>query len=324
LDYIRNLHNTELEIVVVDYSPQASALIKQKCNAYIKEDLDGVFNPAKARNLAVHQAKGEYLFLHDVDLMYDSKFYDSLVLEARRIKKIGPKAFAMLPCLYLTSEGTDKLKAGSLSYNELRESYLRGEADVVSHIAACSSAILMARDYYLQLGGMDDTFQGHGCEDFDLIHKLVSNQPIARHGEDYYQDVVSQFPANYQGFRKYMVYYSLPYLFTPMFLVHLYHDRPISNLFYFNRRNNERHLQESMRGYCGKSDSEQEQQPLAEFITQLMLSNKLDEGEYPGLFRYKDGVKGRKGSVASKLRKLITKPSLFVTDSKLYRVFFKN
>ncbi|MFT6909073.1 MAG: putative glycosyltransferase involved in capsule biosynthesis [Oleiphilaceae bacterium] len=324
LDYIRNLHNTELEIVVVDYSPQASALIKQKCNAYIKEDLDGVFNPVKARNLAVHQARGEYLFLHDVDLMYDATFYDSLVLEARRLKKIGAKVFAMLPCLYLTLEGTEKLQAGSLSYDELRESYLRGEADLVSHIAACSSAILVTRDYYLKLGGMDESFQGHGCEDFDFIHKLVVNQPIAMRDEDYYQDVVAQFPVNYQGFRKFMVYYSLPYLFTPMFLVHLYHDRPLSNLFYFNRRNNERHLQRNMRSYVGQGHrSSVPQQPLADFITQLMSLNEFDVSEYPGLFQYKAGVTGRKGNFGSKLRKLITKPGLFITDSKFYRIIFK-
>ncbi len=324
LEYIRALNSNSLESVVIDYSPTPNKLIKKNCNCYITAKIDGVFNPARARNLGVQHASGEYLFFHDVDLMYGPAFYESLIQEANKLKGIGLESFAMLPCLYLTPLGTNKLQLGELSYDDLLNSYLHGEADAVSHLAACSSAILMNRSYYQKLGGMDEAYQGHGCEDFDLIHKLVANQPIGKRDDTYYNDVVTQFPAEYQGFRKYMAYYSLPYLFTPLFLVHLYHERPLGNRFYFNRRNNESLLQRNMRHYPGLSAlSDVPQQPMPEFIGQLMQRYGLNKADYPGLFHYKKGVIGRKGNFGSKLRKLITRPGLFITDSKLYKLLIR-
>jgi len=325
LENIRGRGIPEIETIVVDYSPKPSQLIEDNCDQYIKEDYVKIFNPARARNVAVKHASAEYLFLHDVDLLYSVEFYDYLILEVDKLRSRGFQSFAMLPCLYLTSEGTNKLQSNILDYENLKQSYLKGESAYVSHLAACSSALLMQRAYYLELGGMDESFEGHGCEDFDLIHKLVMNQPLSKIEDDYYDDFVTQFPADYRGFRKYMLYYSLPYLFTPLYLVHLHHDRPLMNFFYFNRRNNEKKLQENMKRYTSaKGGEEKGLQPIDNFIHSLMGKSSFNVEVFPGLFKYKDGVDGRKGTITSKFRKLIMRPDRFIKDSKIYKILFNS
>ncbi|MBD3843835.1 MAG: hypothetical protein IE909_18555, partial [Campylobacterales bacterium] len=277
----------------------------------------------------VESSTKEYLFFFDVDLAFSENFFALLLdkLDKELIK--NNKKFLMLPCLYLSKKGTaffEHAESNQIALDHLRESFLLGENNLVERLAVNTSAILLKKEYFIEIGKFSENFFGHGGEDFELLHRLVANSPYALQNKDkYYIDKVEQFPANYTGFRQYMAYYSLPYLFSDLLIVHKWHERPLFNSFYMTRVNNENLLVKKMKEYDRHFSeiiwlSKQEPEEYSQFLKSLMLVNGFEDEKYVGLFKYKDGVKIRKRPISAKIRKLLTRPGMFFQDIKFIQL----
>lgn len=306
------------ELIIVDAS-RFSVLKSNNPNVKIiySPSRTSIFSPALARNEAINFVTKEYIFFFDVDLDFDNGFETSLIEEILHSEKLKNFNFIMLPCLYLSAKGTEQYNRENIEV--LKLSFLEGSNELVSRLAIVTSALIMKKDYFIHIGMFCPNFLGHGGEDFELIHRLSAYNPHSRKPEDYYQDIVKQFLADYVGFRQYMAYYAVSYFFSDLVLVHKWHERPLTNLFYFRRVKNESLLLKAMKNFDANNDVWQSNniaEPIDLFVTCLMERNNYSLFDYPGFFRFKEGIT-HKTSKGAKLRKLITRPRLFFRDSQI-------
>ena len=319
------------EIIVYDSSPKASANFVESISAipgvrYYHQPEKKLFSPGRARNLAVKKTTANYLFFFDADLLCSEVFADSLLVHTKKLCSEGDQAFAMFPCLYLSRNATNRIFSGEApDFHKYRDSYLSGALSDVDGIAVASSCLLLSRAWFKEVGEFKTDFAGHGCEDFDLIHRLAAYYPAGALPADYVEDTKEQFPANYRGFRRYFSYYALSHLFTGHFLVHQWHERPLAKLYHRRRKDNERLFANILSNHelpvCKSITPFNSSKPLPEYqqwVAELMQKHELDVQRYPGLFRWRQGVSRPSGSLNRKLRKLVLKPRQFFKD-----IFFR-
>lgn len=279
--------------------------------------LDKPFSPSIARNHAISTAKFDCIFFLDLDLLCPSTFLADLPQRVKMLFVTGANAFEMYPCLYLTKEETERFDG---DFQGCLESFLRGENHRVEGIALASSCLLINREWFLQLGGFDERFVGHGGEDLELIDRLTRHYPIGPSPDDYALNIKAQHPGDYQGFRRYFSYYALPHLFAGRFLVHQWHPRPLTHPYHRRRVTNDALLEQMLANPKPLSgpvvpcpDFGGELPPFREWVAQLQEEAGYPVSEYPGLFRYREGVT-RSRPLWRKARKLYLNPRQFWRD----------
>jgi len=299
------------------------------------------FAPGGARNLGAQVARGDYLLFYDVDLVSNDDFIP--VVERWCAGAPDPHAFLMVPCLYATRAATERLSHGPIDLAPYLASYLAGDNHLVDNIAVSTSTIVVARRHFLRLGGNRTDYQGHGCEDFDLLHRLASYWPDGKPPTDYYVDERTRFPADYRGFRGYLARYALPHLFGGPYTAHLWHARPIVRRYFRQRQRNEALLQQMMRAHDRgtsvpaplRSQVDDEPRvdadvtlpapwstaagsplPIRDLIQQLLEGDGRDPTVDIGLSRWKPGVAVPRGTRRGKLKKLILRPRQFFLDAR--------
>ncbi|WP_254202962.1 galactosyltransferase-related protein [Aeromonas sp. FDAARGOS 1404] len=263
------------------------------------------------------------LFIMDADLLCSPQLAKQLPDRCRLYAHTGQPSFEMYPCLYLTKEETERFDG---DFQGCLESFLRGESHRVEGIALASSCLLINREWFLQLGGFDEQFVGHGGEDLELIDRLTRHYPIGPRPDDYALNIKAQHPGDYQGFRRYFSYYALPHLFAGRFLVHQWHPRPLTHPYHKRRANNDQLLEQML------ARSEAERGPLKgpavpcndlggelpdfrEWMIRLQEEAGYPVSEYPGLLRWQEGGQ-RKRPLWRKLRKLYLNPRAFFADMR--------
>lgn len=314
-------YHSKIEVIIADSSKnpilQTVASNIKIIHTYVG---DKVFSPSKARNQAAKIATKKYLFFYDVDMDYSGEFEDLLFSEIDNILETNKSKFIAIPFLYLTQKGTVIFESNK-DLALFKNSFLKGQNDLVESISLNSSAMVMSRDYFIKMGKFDDEFAGHGGEDFYLIHCLCAYNPHAIRNLDYYEDLKSPFIINSKGFRLYMAYYSLPNFFKDLILIHRWHPRPLSNNFYSQKPKNENLLQKKMIEFDTKFKNSiwNSSKPLIDiksFIVNLLIENGYDPKKYIGFFSYANGVKPIKRPISNKIRKLFLKPKEFFKDIK--------
>lgn len=282
---------------------------------------EGIFSPGQARNELIKAATGKHIFLLDVDLLISPELLSYLSNQVAPANQLSQHEFEMYPCLYLTKEETEQFDG---DFQSCLESFLRGENHRVEGIALASSCLLLNREWFLQLGGFDEQFVGHGGEDLELIDRLTRHYPIGPRPTDYGLNIKAQHPGDYQGFRRYFSYYALPHLFAGRFLVHQWHPRPLTHPYHKRRASNDQLLEQML------SRSESERGPLKgpivpcndlngelpdfrEWMIRLQEEAGYPVSEYPGLLRWQDGIKPKR-PLWRKLRKLYLNPRAFFRD----------
>ena len=323
---IRSFKDAPVQVLVYDTSPtpviiDSNPFSEQENVRYLSNPSDDLFSPGKVRNLAVQEVKTEYLLFFDADHVASPQFPDLLIHKLAELQQVGSHAFCMFPFLYLTKNET---KQFSGDFSGCLESYLLGQNHRVEAIALSTCCLLLNRQHFLDVGGFDDAYQGHGCEDFDLVHKLTSLYPMYHRNDDYYLDDKQRFPACYTGFRRYFSYYSLEYLFSGAFVLHQWHPRP-PIAYHKQRQGNEVLLQKNMRAFDQQqvetNESLKDCPDLTQFIHAVMNNYGFNQQEYSGLFHWKEGVK-EQGKLQRKLFKLLRNPAEFLKDSRLIRLLF--
>lgn len=274
------------------------------------------YSAGLARNFAVNKISTEHLFFIDVDLLFPANFLQALAKRTEIIER-SKGAFEMYPCLYLTKQETERFDG---DFQGCLESFLRGENHRVEGIALASSCLLLNREWFLQLGGFDERFVGHGGEDLELIDRLCQHYPIGPRPADYGLNIKAQHPGDYQGFRRYFSYYALPHLFAGRFLVHQWHPRPLTHPYHKRRAGNDA-LLEQMLAKPGPlkgpvtpcNDLNGELPDFREWMIRLQEEAGYPVSEYPGLLRWKDGVTVKR-PLWRKMRKLYLNPKAFFKD----------
>lgn len=295
------------------------------------------FAPGVARNLGAQAARGDHLLFYDVDLVSDDDFIPKL--ERWCAEHQDPCAFLMIPCLYVTRAATERQSQDRVDLSPYLASYLAGENHLIDNIAVSTSTVVVSRGHFLRLGGNRPEYQGHGCEDFDLLHRLASYSPLGARPADYYLDERARFPSDYRGFRAYLARYSLPHLFGGPCTAHLWHARPIVRKYFRQRQRNEALLQSNMRAHdtgaplpkalsstvgvpatsplpARWATSEPPPPPMREYIRELLASEGRDLAVDIGMMRWKPGARVPEGTRRGKLKKLVTRPRKFFEDAK--------
>ncbi len=329
-------------------SPAIAAELRALCARYPRCRLvvdplpDEPFAPGATRNLGAEAATGSHLFFYDVDLLPGLALMDGLLRWQR--ETTDPREFLVVPCLYLTEAATRTLeragaRPGTTDLAPFLASFLAGDNDQVGHLAASTSTVLVERHHFLRLGGNRTEYRGHGCEDFDLLHRLSSFSPSGRRPADYYLDHKVPFVADYRGFRAYFALRALPPLFEGLYTAHLWHPRPLLRPYHRAREANERRLQELMREHDATRGADaiataelDEREPLPapwagegaapapridELLAELMARHGLDRATHPGLFHWNAHAHRPRGTPWTKLRKLVLHPRAFLGDSRL-------
>ncbi|WP_256353271.1 galactosyltransferase-related protein [Aeromonas sp. sif2416] len=311
--------NPQNILVPTNLPPQLSEII----NAIVLDDKQNgpVYSPGNARNHAIVYAPAKMIFIMDADLLCSSMLSEQLHSRGVECERAGDNAFDMYPCLYLTKEETERFDG---DFQGCLESFLRGENHRVEGIALASSCLLMNREWFLQLGGFDEQFVGHGGEDLELIDRLTRHYPIGPRPTDYGLNIKAQHPGDYQGFRRYFSYYALPHLFAGRFLVHQWHPRPLTHPYHKRRAGNDQLLEQMLaRSEADKgplkgpvvpcNDLNGELPDFREWMIRLQEEAGYPVSEYPGLLRWQDGIKPKR-PLWRKVRKLYLNPRAFFRD----------
>lgn len=316
---------TQVDVLVYDTSATSNhaglqAVLQSFNTQYVHEPKTGLFSPGAVRNQAVRHVSSEYLLFFDADHLCDKKFVNGLPQKVEQLKRLGESAFFMFPFLYLTKQATLKFSG---DFSGCLASYLAGENHIVEAIALSTCCLLLSRQHFLRLGGFDESYRGHGCEDFDLVHKLCTFSQKIQRPKNYYSDVKQRFPANYEGFRRYFSYYALPHLFAGEFVLHQWHPRP-PNAYHKQRAHNEAMLQQNMRQFdCTQTICHPLLDPpsMVDFINATGSQYGYAPEQMIGLFRWRQGVVDQ-NVLTRKLKKFLRNPAQFVKDIKVLRRCF--
>ena len=234
------IQNLPIEVLVVDTgsSEDIKNAISKKCNEYAfsyfyKNQTKKAFSIGECRDIGAEIAQGKAITFMDVDLRVDSDFWRELLVLMKNwgINK-QKKSFLAIPCIYLSSQGTEEFAKHRLTSKYLYLQYLQGIKDNVESFALCSSVMIVNRDHYLEIGGHDKEFRGHGYEDFELYNRLLGEEKIIPIPNNYLLDKKVWDTSTFEGFRSRFTLIARPALLSNLQVIHLWHPRPKSASFY--------------------------------------------------------------------------------------------
>ncbi|MEO1689341.1 MAG: hypothetical protein AAFU61_15730, partial [Pseudomonadota bacterium] len=164
-----------------------------------------------------------HVLFHDVDFAAPRAVYDGLAgLAAAPPFADDPAAFACLPVWFLNRAGLLAWRAApGAVWAHLRRAG-GGSSPLANRLVRGSSAMLVARDHLAALGGHSDAFEGHGAEDFELLHRLARARPLGPPPPDYARDYGSRDRGE-AGFRAYFARAAAEPLARGLVMAHLWH-----------------------------------------------------------------------------------------------------
>lgn len=327
----------KIEYIIVDstkiheYAKSIEKKIKNIDNAiYIHVDIEEPYSAAKARNRGAYVANGKYLIFYDIDLISKKNYFLEVLTDVENLSEIDSKAFTIYPCLYLTESYTSYIEENfniESSYelfpelSTAKKECLSGLKAKVLYPAINTSTILVNRIHFIDIGGYDEEFSGHGYEDFFLIHVLSYYYPLSLKDTSYFIDDKTDYPGLYRGFRQYFSYYALENLFANKFTAHLYHERSRQRSYYIKRDFNSLLFQSKLKNLGIKVNNIEYvlYRDYQQFILKLIKKYGYQRKEIAGLYKplLNNSLKKRTYRLYRKARKLILNPKNFFTDIRL-------
>ncbi|MGK3111571.1 galactosyltransferase-related protein [Candidatus Pantoea formicae] len=191
-------------------------------------------NTSQLRNLAFEGVDSEFIILLDVDIYPDFPLFIECQKEVYQEKK----PFIILPCLYLTKHGTKLLTNRTLDKDQIKDKFFSFSRKEFLHLASPSSIVIFRKDDYSRIGGFNESFSGHGYEDFDFLIRLGSAYKLIKKPNDFLLDIPYRSPLFAVGFRKSLGKLCIDSLVKKRLAFHLYHEKDSDEFYYKSRKNN--------------------------------------------------------------------------------------
>lgn len=273
-------------------------IIEENGHIYLKDESQkDFFSQGKCRNLGACFANAQVIMFLDVDC-YVSPFSLEKILNLIRIKNIAQciNEFLVLPVVYLTEEGSDKIykEEEKLWDDIIKQDLISGKNSLIKFFAPSStSTIVINKHQFLKLGGNNENFKGHGYEDFDLFARILKfcvkfeKMPLNLNYDSRNWDF-----KNFKGFRSWFSLLGYEACFHGIYMFHFWHKEPNQNgymqnkdknhqLFYKNLKNIQTYYLKPLRICKAK-----EQKILV--LCEDQIYNFEDLGIYIGEFIYKE------------------------------------
>ncbi|MEN9368499.1 MAG: hypothetical protein RL489_2857 [Pseudomonadota bacterium] len=182
---------------------------------------DGPVNNALLRNRAFEalDSRCDTIILMDVDLCPDH----ALLMHLLRQSQSG-HPIAMVPVLYLNAIGTLGMKR-RLSADLLIHDFMSMRRRWTLHLALPSSFIAFRRSHLADCGLFDETYTGHGYEDFDFMIRLGLSSGVLKPNQDLLMDEKTSAPLLARGFRSCLGQIGLQSLLDRRIGLHSFHAR---------------------------------------------------------------------------------------------------
>ncbi len=163
LESLKAQHKNEFEVIFVDYGSDDSFSkpIKKTVETFEFANYTYVAHPgllwnkSKALNFAVRQAKGNSVLIADVDILFKTSAVDFL------LSKNTDKSFYLFRLGYLNQTESNKV-INSTSFEQLR----------VKHFGVINGLVLLSKEAFISVNGLDDFFHFYGSEDVDFYNRL--------------------------------------------------------------------------------------------------------------------------------------------------------
>lgn len=227
------------------------------------------------RNRAVEQCSSEFIYLMDVDCLFDEELSDSCINDIKNNKT----PFIILSCLYLSRKGSREIF--KYTREEMFDKYIAFRKDLYLHLASPSANIFMKKTDYFNIGGFDEEFMGHGGEDFEFMIKLALYKNVIKPTKDLMLNKFYKAPLLSEGFRKYLSFSGLPYFFDKKIVFHLHHNRSKLRGYFKQYHKNSNLLQEKIKL---NSNLDESGESLIEFYEQLCKKYNVSIDKYSVLF----------------------------------------
>lgn len=227
--------------------------IEQDNHRYIKDETQKAFSQGRCRNLGAQNAKAEVLMFLDVDCYLSLESLNKiLILIQIKALKSCPQNFFLIPYLFLSKEGSEFLLTkdyklwDSLAQHDLIENHQK----IVQTFAPVSSLVVINSQYFLELGGNDKNFVGHGYEDFDFLARLLVNscdfEALPKNLA--YDSRNWDFNA-FEGFRAWFSLFGYETSFYGLYTLHFYHQAPNQNGYFDNKERNHQRFFDKLKFY---------------------------------------------------------------------------
>lgn len=259
-------------------------------------------NLSSLRNAAFSNVDTDDLVLLDVDI------YPDFSLFIKDIKKnyYERDKFIIYPCLYLSKSGSKVLKNSCLRDMDLLKKYFLFHRMYFLHLASPSSITLMKKDTYKKIGGFNESYIGHGYEDFDFLIRLCKFYSILPKDTDSFIDKPSRSPLFAVGFRRFLGRLCFPKLLSKEILLHVYHDKYQceNDSYYEYKRDNFCFFESEHYAFFNNEISGGNDTLISEFINYVSMNNGSIH-DYSIYFENKPGHVDRLDTFKRRLRFLL-------------------
>jgi predicted glycosyltransferase involved in capsule biosynthesis/capsule polysaccharide modification protein KpsS len=224
----------------VDFSENIESICSESGFGYTFVNDNGVFSLSKARNIGFSASSTDLVFFTDIDFVFPENFFGDLSRTVSRLcGKTHIDILLMCSAIHVSEAATSEYVR--LRDNEDRSAFLQqiGYETVygtfgksIQFAAPYSNIFLINRNLFSLVGGYDESFRGHGSEDFEFISRV--NQytlqfPVPQSlSKDFGGALKKDFfnVKGYEGFRALNAATCLPGELEGMKAFHLYHPTP--------------------------------------------------------------------------------------------------
>ena len=225
----------------VNDSLECARIIKENGHLYLKDESQKEYSLGQCRNFAARHTKTPCMMVLDVDYILTTQNLKKIlkIIEIKQIHQ-NPAAFLVLPCIFLNEAGSLKFANKELAELEILQDLIYEKKEFIDFFGKVSSSIVLNTYTYLELGGNDEFFVGHGYEDFDFLWRLLRHcANFELLPKDFIFDAKSWNLKSFKGFRSLFSMLGLEASLSGIYLYHLYHQRPNQNNYLGNTHKNQ-------------------------------------------------------------------------------------